>query len=215
VDGELALRVPGEHNVLNAAAAIAALSALTAPPAPPAPAAPPDDRRSVTPGNASAEAVADGLWSFAGTRRRSEIIGERGGVLYVDDYAHHPTAISATLRGMRAFYPGRRIIVSFMSHTYSRTAGLLQEFAAAFGEADIVVTHKIYASAREDFDGRISGQDLADAIARKHRDVRYVPEVSDAIDLLKGELRSGDVFISMGAGNNWVLSHRLYEGSAA
>jgi UDP-N-acetylmuramate--alanine ligase len=212
IDGELALRVPGEHNVLNAAAAIAALTALTAPIAP---AARRDGRGGVTPGDAPAEALAEGLWSFTGTRRRSEIIGERGGVLYVDDYAHHPTAISATLKGMRAFYPGRRIIVSFMSHTYSRTAGLLEDFAAAFGDADIVITHKIYASAREHFDGRIGGQDLADAIARKHRDVRYVPEVTDAMDLLKGELRSGDVFISMGAGNNWVLSHRLYEGSAA
>ena len=206
VGGELALRVPGEHNVLNAAAALAALSALTTPAGKGAPVMPP---------KVPAERLASALWSFTGTRRRSEIIGERAGVLYIDDYAHHPTAIASTLEGMRAFYPGRRIVVSFMSHTYSRTAGLLGDFAAAFGDADVVVTHKIYASARERFDGRISGKDLADAIARNHRDVRYVPEVMDAIEPLKAELRSGDVFISMGAGNNWVLSHRLYEGSAA
>ncbi len=197
VDADLVLRVPGDHNVLNAGAAVAGLHALA--------------RRGVP----EPAAIAAGLRQFAGTRRRSEIIGERGGVLFLDDYAHHPSAIATTLQGFRRFYPGRRIVVSFMSHTYSRTAGLLAEFARCFEDADVVFVHKIYASARERFDGRISGEDLAAAISEHHGDVRYVAEVEDAFAEIRAELRSGDIFLSMGAGNNWVLSHRLYEEVAA
>ena len=213
---ELALRVPGEHNVLNAAAAVAATAAVaeTLVATGGRGRSPSASTQSSFQGGAPG-AIAEALWSFTGTRRRSELIGERDGVIYMDDYAHHPTAIAATLAGIRQFHPGRRIVVSFMSHTYSRTAGLLEEFARAFGDADVVVTHKIYASAREHFDGRIDGRDLADAIRRHHEDVRYFPEVMDAFDELRRELRPGDVFISMGAGNNWVLSHKLYEGAAA
>lgn len=236
VDAELRLRIPGDHNVLNAGAAVAGLHALArrraaagpaqtaaAGPAPSAAARP--AQRSEPPSAAAALApsaaapdpatVAAGLHDFTGTRRRSEIIGERDGVLYLDDYAHHPTAVATTLRGFRHFYPGRRIVVSFMSHTYSRTAGLLEEFARAFGDADVVFLHKIYASAREHFDGRMSGEDLAEAMARHHPDVRYIAEVDDALPHIRAELGPGDIFLSMGAGNNWVLSHRLYEGAAA
>ncbi|MFP4484352.1 MAG: UDP-N-acetylmuramate--L-alanine ligase [Spirochaetaceae bacterium] len=228
VGTELALRVPGAHNVLNAAAAVAATAAVAetldaavgggadAPHGDEAHAESraADGHRPSASIQGSSQAIAEALWSFTGTRRRSELVGERGGVIYMDDYAHHPTAIAATLAGIRKFYPGRRVVVSFMSHTYSRTAGMLEEFARAFGDADVVVTHKIYASAREHFDGRIEGRDLADAIGRHHSDVRYVPEVMDAFDGLRRELRPGDVFISMGAGNNWILSHRLFEAAA-
>ncbi len=215
VGTELALRVPGEHNVLNAAAAVAATAAVAdALETMAGRGGSPSASTPISFQAGAPEAIAEALWSFTGTRRRSELIGERDGVIYMDDYAHHPTAIAATLAGIRQFHPGRRIVVSFMSHTYSRTAGLLEEFARAFGDADVVVTHKIYASAREHFDGRINGRDLADAIRRHHKDVRYFPEVMDAFEELRRELRSGDVFVSMGAGNNWVLSHRLYEGAA-
>lgn len=196
IDQDFSLRVPGDHNVLNAAAAIAATEAISG-----------------GEGVAARDAadLAAGIAAFAGTRRRSEIIGEAGGILFLDDYGHHPTAIASTLAGLRQFYPGRRLVVSFMSHTYSRTAGLLEDFARSFGDADVVVAHKIYASAREAYDGQVSGKSLAEAIARHHDHVRYIPEVADAEDVLPRELRAGDIFLTLGAGNNWVLSHRLYE----
>mgnify|MGYP006277897627 FL=1 len=200
------VRVPGEHNAVNAAAALCAVSRLAA-------------RSSGAAGGEGAvdagagldpAAAAAALRGFAGTRRRSEVIGEAGGVLFLDDYGHHPTAIRKTLAGIRRFYPDRRLIVDFMSHTYSRTAALLDDFATCFADADEVILHEIYASAREHFDGSIDGRDLADAVAAHHPAVRYVEKVDDAEAELHDGLAPGDLFITMGAGNNWVLSHRLY-----
>ncbi|MFP4374620.1 MAG: UDP-N-acetylmuramate--L-alanine ligase [Spirochaetaceae bacterium] len=206
-DETFEVRVPGEHNAINAAAALCAVSRLAA-------------RSSGAAGVETADgpgagvspaAAAAALRGFAGTRRRSEVIGEAGGVLFLDDYGHHPTAIRKTLAGLRRFYPDRRLIVDFMSHTYSRTAALLEDFATCFADADEVVLHEIYASAREQFDGSIDGRDLAEAVAAHHPSVRYVEKVDDAEAQVRGRLAPGDLFITMGAGNNWVLSHRLYE----
>ncbi len=105
-------------------------------------------------------AAAAALGAFRGSRRRSEMVGEAGGVLIIDDYAHHPTAVRTTLEGIRRFYPGRRILVDFMSHTYSRTRALLGEFGACFAAADVVLLHRIYASARERNESGITGRDL-------------------------------------------------------
>ena len=135
-------------------------------------------------------------------------------MLFLDDYGHHPTAIRKTLAGIRRFYPDRRLIVDFMSHTYSRTAALLEDFATCFADADEVILHEIYASAREQFGGSIDGRDLADAVAAHHPAVRYIEKVDDAEAELRDGLAAGDLFITMGAGNNWVLSHRLYEARA-
>ncbi|MDR3247482.1 MAG: UDP-N-acetylmuramate--L-alanine ligase, partial [Treponema sp.] len=129
--GELKLRIPGRHEALNAAAAVALVSSLVA-----------AEFGDGTPGSGwtgeRREDVRKALEEFAGSKRRSEILGEAGGILFMDDYAHHPTAIATTLEGLKTFYPGRRLIVSFMSHTYTRTASLLDEFASSFGAADIV-----------------------------------------------------------------------------
>jgi UDP-N-acetylmuramate--alanine ligase len=192
---EFTLRVPGAHTVLNAAAAFALASFLW-----------PRER-----GGAALDiaGAARALGSFTGCRRRSEIVGEAGGVLSMDDYAHHPTAIAKTLEGIRAFHPGRRIIVDFMSHTYSRTQALLPEFAACFASADMVILHRIYASAREQNVHGISGRDLFAAVAERHRQARYVEEPADAAAVLAGELAPGDLFITMGAGDNWKLGRQL------
>ncbi len=194
------LRVPGRHNALNTAAALAAVQVLAE-----------------ELGFEAAAAVRAGapaaLAGFRGTARRSELVGEAGGVSVLDDYAHHPTAIRATLAGLRAFYPGRRLIVDFMSHTYTRTAALLDEFAAAFGDADAVILHKIYASAREQFDGRVTGKDLYDRVASNHPGavVHYTHEVLDALQFCLSILKPGDVFVTMGAGDNWRLGRTLLE----
>jgi UDP-N-acetylmuramate--alanine ligase len=149
-----------------------------------------------------------GLTGFTGCRRRSEVLGEAGGILFIDDYGHHPTEIVATLAGYRDFYPRRRIVVDFMSHTYSRTEKLLDGFAGAFGSADVVILHKIYSSARE-LKGRVDGRRLFDEVSKHHDKVVYFHEVLEAEEYCKQHLQPGDVFITLGAGNNWVLGHRL------
>ncbi|MDR1247683.1 MAG: UDP-N-acetylmuramate--L-alanine ligase, partial [Treponema sp.] len=143
--------------------------------------------------------------------RRQEIIGEAGGILFMDDYGHHPTAVKATLEGIREFYPRRRIILSFMSHTYTRTAALLDEFAASVGSADRVVLHKIYGSAREAYQGGVSGRTLFEKTAALRDGVLYVEEPLEAAEPLKGILKPGDLFLTMGAGDNWKLGAALYD----
>jgi UDP-N-acetylmuramate--alanine ligase len=129
----------------------------------------------------------------------------------MDDYGHHPTAIKATLEGLREFYPRRRIVLSFMSHTYTRTAALLGEFAASTGSADIVVLHKIYGSAREAYQGGVTGKTLFEKTGAIRDNVHYVEEPLDAEKLLKEILKPGDLFITMGAGDNWKLGAALHD----
>jgi UDP-N-acetylmuramate--alanine ligase len=204
--GELKIRVPGRHTALNAAAAIALCSSLV--------------RKEF--GNDCSDGwnderrhgVREALEAIAGSRRRSEIIGEAGGILFMDDYGHHPTEISTTLAGLKEFYPQRRLIVSFMSHTYTRTAALLDEFAASFDKADIILLHKIYASAREIYHGGVTGRTLFEKTRERFGSddrVLYVDEVLDSRELMKGILKPGDLFITMGAGDNWRLGKSLYE----
>jgi len=189
------LKVPGAHNVLNAAAALALCVQLWQ-----------ADRPGREP---DWQGAARALSSFAGSRRRSEIVGEAEGVLFMDDYAHHPTAIEKTLAGLRSFYPERRLLVDFMSHTYSRTHALLPEFGRCFGPADSVVLHRIYASARETNEGGITGEDLFREVSRNHPHVRYIEDPADAVAPLAGELKPGDLFITMGAGDNWKIGREL------
>jgi UDP-N-acetylmuramate--alanine ligase len=129
----------------------------------------------------------------------------------MDDYAHHPTAIKTTLAGLRAFYPRRRLIVSFMSHTYSRTASLLDEFAASFYDADMVLLHAIYPSARETYRGGVTGKTLFERAASLYPAVYYFDDPLEALPFLQRTLRPGDLFITMGAGDNWKLGKALYE----
>ncbi len=193
-DERFNLNLPGRHLVLNAAGAIALIDELIG-------------QRDPSRGRYYAAA----LESFKGCTRRSERIGEAGSVLFMDDYAHHPTAVKKTLAGYREFFPGRRIIVDFMSHTYSRTAALLDRFAQAFSDADLLILHKIYASAREVNNHEISGETLYNAVCRRQSGVRYFPEVMDAYSYCRGLLQAGDLFVTMGAGNNWTLGKKLYE----
>ncbi len=188
------VRVPGRHMVANAAAAVSALCAMM----------PEYDMNTI-------ESWKAGLESFSGTTRRSEVIAEVEGILVLDDYAHHPTAIAATLDGYRQFWPRRRLVVDFMSHTYSRTAALLDGFAGAFGAADIVFLNEIYASAREQHSGDVSGRVLADAMRRHHSDVRFVPTFEEAETAIVSELRTGDLFVTMGAGDNFRIGRRIVD----
>ncbi|MGD8623849.1 MAG: cyanophycin synthetase, partial [Anaerolineae bacterium] len=185
--GLCALQVPGLHNVLNALAALAASHAA-----------------GVDFGTAAAA-----LTRFRGTERRFEVKGQVAGVTVVDDYAHHPTEIRATLAAACLKYPGRPLWAVFQPHTYSRTAALLDDFAAAFGQADHVLVTGIYA-AREPETPGISG---ADVVARmEHPDARYVEALQAAARVLLAEVRPGDVVITMGAGDGYLIGQQLLAG---
>ncbi|OQY40468.1 MAG: hypothetical protein B6229_01560 [Spirochaetaceae bacterium 4572_7] len=191
------LKVPGKHTLLDAAGSIAIISALL-------------QENKENPSCKGPE-IAKGLLAFKGTKRRSEIVGEVNGILFIDDYGHHPTAIDTTLKGYRDFYPGRRIVVDFMSHTYTRTAELLEEFSTSFSGADIVILNKIYSSAREGYSGNVTGETLYNKTLKYHNNVYYCPEYSDAVSKAKEILKSGDIFVTMGAGNNWQVGDILFK----
>src|SRR6056297_237417 len=193
---EFHLKVPGVHSVVDGAAAAAAVHGILL-----------DAKGKVT--ESDIDAIAGALGTFSGSKRRSEILGEQAGVLFADDYGHHPREIKTTLQGFREFYPNRRLIVDFMSHTYTRTQALLPDFAAAFSDADIVILHKIYASAREKV-GTVDGRTLYDTVRQQHPQVWYYHELEDAEPDLEKLLQPGDLFITMGAGDNWRLGLALY-----
>ena len=175
--GRFELKVPGVHNVSNALAAIAlGRKAGLQPPV-----------------------IAEGLAGFTGTERRFEYKGTACGAVVIDDYAHHPTEIAATLKAAKN-YPHKRLIVAFQPHTYSRTKALLKEFAEALSAADEVVLADIYA-AREKNTYGISSADLGEEL-RKNGTNTVLPGSFEEIEkYLKSQLKEGDLLITMGAGN--------------
>ncbi len=207
--GECAICVPGKHNVRNSAAAVALNCELLK-----------------TYGkdlSSCKEKIKEGLLSFAGGRRRSEIVGRAKTplgqeVIFIDDYGHHPTAIKTTLEGFRNFYKGHKIIVDFMSHTYTRTAALLEEFASSFESADMVVINKIYGSAREKADSTtVTGKILAEHAKKYHPNIVYAKEFEEAAQIIESELnkksdaKDGYVFVTMGAGDNFKVGKMVLE----
>ncbi len=182
--GTCALQVPGQHNVLNSLAALAASAAV-----------------GVAPEQAGAA-----LARFRGTERRFELKGQAAGVIVIDDYAHHPTEIQATLAAARLKYPDRSLWAVFQPHTYSRTAALLDDFAGAFGQADHVLVMPIYA-AREQNPGNLSADDL---VARMvHPDARSVGGFGPAVAALLAGVASGHVVLTLGAGDGFFVGEQL------
>ena len=180
------LRVPGEHNVLNALAALAACERAGVPVPEAAPA----------------------LAGFDGTGRRFEARGRAAtGALVFDDYAHHPTEVRATLEAARTLAP-ERLVAAFQPHLYSRTQHLAKQFGEALALADVVVVVDVYPAREraEDFPG-VSGRLVAAAAARagRGRPVFWLPSMEDALAELRSELREGDVLVTLGAGNvDWL-----------
>jgi UDP-N-acetylmuramate--alanine ligase len=144
----------------------------------------------------SLEGAAQALGKFVGTGRRFEVRGEAGGVVVVDDYAHHPTEIQATLAAARSRYPGRRIWAVWQPHTYSRTQALLKDFAHSFGEADEVIVLEVYAARepRQDF----SSKQIVDLLPRPAHFIANLEEVSH---YLVSHLHPGDVVLVLSAGD--------------
>lgn len=190
--GSVRLRVPGVHNVRNALAALAVADYF---------------------GVLFEEAEA-ALKAFQGVDRRFQVRGQKAGVTVIDDYAHHPTAIRATLAAARARYPGRRVWAVWQPHTFTRTRALLDDFAAAFGEADRVIVTDIFASREHDSLG-ITGADVAARIAQEHPWARFVGALPAVVEKLAAEVAEGDVVIVMSAGNAVEVSGALLERLAA
>lgn len=184
--GTCALQVPGRHNVLNALAALAASNEA----------------------GVDFDTAAAALTRFQGTARRFELKGQVDGVTVVDDYAHHPTEIRATLAATQLKYPGRPIWAVFQPHTYSRTATLLDDFATAFGDADHVIVTGIYPAREQNYLG-ISGDDLVAHM--DHPDARYAETLGLAVSMLTARIEPGDVVITLGAGDGYLIGERVLE----
>jgi UDP-N-acetylmuramate--alanine ligase len=188
----VSLPVPGAHNARNAATALAACRLAGAPLAD------------------AAAALAD----FTGAGRRFERLGATaGGALVVDDYAHHPTEVRATIAAARTLAP-RRVVAAFQPHLYSRTRHQFREFGAALAQADLVVILDVYPARErpEDFPG-VTGRLVAAAAAdaARGRRVAWLPRFDEAEQFLRAELREGDLLLTLGAGNVDALGRRLVE----
>jgi UDP-N-acetylmuramate--alanine ligase len=187
--GEVSLHVPGLHNIYNSLAAIAIGLELEVP----------------------FETIAKALAEFTGVNRRFQLKGDVGGCIVVDDYGHHPTEIRATLVAAKLGSAGRRMVVLFQPHRYSRTQDLLDEFARSFNNADVLLVTDIYAASEEPIEG-VSSEALVEAVSRfGHKDARYAGSVDDATQALLAEVREGDMVITLGAGNVYRVGERLVE----
>ena len=183
----VSLRVPGRHNVANALAATAAC------------------RRA----GLSLDEIAFGLSAYRGVERRFQIRGEVGGVTVIDDYAHHPTEVRATLEAARGG-PWRRVVAVFQPHRYSRTQALLAEFSGAFGDADRIVVTDVYGAGEPPVPG-VSGKLIADAVCGNlpGRTVAYLPHHDELVAYLRASARPGDAVLTLGAGDISALGEEL------
>lgn len=174
---QINLNVPGKHNVLNALASIGTALIL----------------------DFSENSITCGLSSFKGTHRRFELKGTKNGVTVIDDYAHHPTEIKATLSAAKN-YPHNKIYCVFQPHTYSRTLSLFEDFSDAFYDMDNLILADIYA-AREKDTGVISSNMLGDRIREKNVNCINLHSFDEIVEHLKTNLKEGDILITMGAGD--------------
>ena len=184
--GRVEVVVPGRHNLLNALAAVAVGECL----------------------EVEFSRTASALAEFQGAERRFQRIGEAGGVLIVDDYGHHPTEIAAVLAAARVAL-GRRLLVAFQPHRYSRTARLMEAFGSAFVDADEVVLTDVYAASEEPIPGATS-EAMADAIRRlAARPVLVVGDLDELVAALAARARPGDAVLTLGAGSIGSVPRRL------
>ncbi len=187
---QIALRVPGAHMVRNMAAAAAAVSIMT---------------------GTALGTVLPHTEGYPGCLRRSELIGTAGGVTIVDDYGHHPEEISATLGALREFYQPNRLVVDFIPHTISRTQALFAEFADAFGVADEVYIHPVWTTVREADSDSGSAQRWSRTLAGAVGGGRFLGTGEADLREIRSRLQPGDLFITMGAGNNRFIGEYLLD----
>jgi UDP-N-acetylmuramate--alanine ligase len=179
------LRIPGRHNVQNALAALAVAHQMHLP----------------------VEQASKALSEYRGTGRRFEVCGEVDGITLIDDYAHHPTEIRATLSAARMRYPISKLWVVWQPHTYSRTRLLFQDFVGAFEQADHVLVTDIYAAREQKPEDGFSSQQIVDAMT--YPDAHYIPDFTQASKFLVNNLISGDVLIVLSAGDADQINSRV------
>jgi UDP-N-acetylmuramate--alanine ligase len=186
--GVLSLKVPGLHNVYNALAAVAVGMDLDLP----------------------FGVVQEALGGFTGVDRRFQVRGEAGGITVVDDYAHHPAELQATLNAAKDGF-GRRVLAVFQPHRYTRTRALLAEFSTAFYQADHLFVTEIYPAGERPIPG-VSGQQIADeVVGHGHKHVTYVAEKGDLARAVLAEARPGDMVLTLGAGDIWRVGEEILE----
>ncbi len=184
VVGQVELSVPGWQNVVDSLAVFAVCFEL----------------------GLEFNTIASGLHTFIGARRRFQTVGEYKNVLIIDDYAHHPTEIQATLSAARSGWPNRRIICIFQPHRYSRTMLLKDRFNAAFDAADKIIITDIYAASEKPIHG-ISGKTIVDGI--KDKDVLYVAKKENIADSILDIIKDGDIILTLGAGDIYTVGKEI------
>ncbi len=185
--GSFQLSIPGDHNIYNALAAISCCYLL----------------------GVSKENIIKNLNLFKGTHRRFDIIGEINNITIVDDYAHHPTEVKATLEAASR-YPHNRLWCVFQPHTYTRTKMLFNDFSSSFTKADKIIVTDIYA-AREKDKGEIHSKDLAREIAHYNDDIRYMSNFNEIAEYINENADPGDLILTMGAGDVYKVGEILLE----
>lgn len=181
--GRFHLSIPGEHNALNAGAVIAVALHL-----------------GLTP-----EVIRTGLLAFTGTRRRFEVRGQSAGVAVVDDYAHHPTEIVATLKAARDVYPERQVIAVFQPHRFSRTQAFLSDFADSLSYADLAIVTEVYGAGEESIPGA-TGAALAHLAQARGINVIFEPSLAGIANLVKRHISSSAVVLTLGAGDITLIA---------
>ena len=185
--GDITLRVPGLHNVYNSLAAIAVAFELDVPFA----------------------RIAEALASFANAERRFQFKGEEEGIIVVDDYGHHPTEIKATLAAAKIGSAGRRIVVLFQPHRYTRTRDQMEEFARSFNNADALYVADIYAASEDPIEG-VTSEALTEAVKRYgHKNAHYIGTLDSSAETLREQVREGDMVITLGAGPVYRVGEQL------
>ncbi len=185
--GEIKMPVPGKHNVYNALAATAVSLEL----------------------DVEFEQISEAFSKFKNANRRFEFKGEAKGIIVVDDYGHHPTEILATLAAAKNGSGGKRTVVVFQPHRYSRTHELMEDFARCFNNADALYILDIYAASEQPIEG-VSAEILTESIREfGHKNVQYIGEIRNAADRVFGDLREGDLVITLGAGSITGLSDEI------
>jgi UDP-N-acetylmuramate--alanine ligase len=185
--GEITLNLPGIHNVYNSMASIAVGIEL----------------------DISFDTIKCALQTAEGVQRRLEIKGEINGITVVDDYAHHPTEIKSALSSIKASWPGRRKVVVFQPHRYTRTKALFDDFTRAFYQSDLLVVLPVYPAGEKKIKG-ITGQALCEGImAHGHKKVVCKEDFKGAVCHLKEGLKEGDILLTLGAGNVWKIGEEI------
>jgi len=185
--GRIGISIPGDHNVLNALAAVGVGLEL----------------------DLDFECIREGLKDLGGLKRRFEIKDERDGILFLDDYGHHPTEILATLSAAKECWPDRRLVVVFQPHRYTRTRDLYDKFVTSFNQADLLIITTLYGAGEEPIPG-VNSRSLYQGIRdHGHRAVHFCPGKEDIISLLLNEMRPGDLVLTLGAGDIHVVGTEL------